>query len=136
MKKINIYNPRIPYFIMYRKGGWVFYNREYRNLLTGEPESTDDPKKIYNIPVSVLSKLSPDFNTATPPKEYHRVYLHDNPNMVGKEKRKYISRIIALLRNGIDPLNLLSSQVIYACLINNWEELDKELEYILVEISN
>ena len=87
MKKINIYNPRIPYFIMYRKGGWVFYNREYKNLLTGEPESTDDPKKIYNIPVSVLSKLSPDFNTATPPKEYHRIYLHDNPNMVGKEKK-------------------------------------------------
>ena len=75
MKKINIYNPRIPYFIMYRKGGWVFYNREYKNLFTEEPEYKDDPKKIYYIPDSVLSKLSKEFNPSKQTEEYQADHL-------------------------------------------------------------
>lgn len=134
MKKINIYNPRIPYFIMYRKGGWVFYNREYKNLLTGEAESTDDPKKIYNIPASVLSKLSKDFNTATPQKEYQRVYLHDNPNMVGAQKKEYINNLLLLLRHNIDPLNIMIRTHIQENLSE--ESKIKEIEAFLIELSN
>ena len=134
MKKINIYNPRIPYFIMYRNGGWVFYNRDYKNLLTGEPESTDDPKQLYNIPAAELSQLSKDFNSATPPKEYQRVYLHDNPNMVGAQKKEYIKNLILLLRHNIDPLNLMICTHIQESLSE--ESKIKEIEAFLIEISN
>ena len=134
MGKINIYSPALPYFIMYRNGGWVFYNREYKNLLTGEAESTDDPKKIYNIPASVLSKLSKDFNTATPQKEYQRVYLHDNPNMVGAQKKEYINNLLLLLRHNIDPLNIMIRTHIQENLSE--ESKIKEIEELLIEISN
>ena len=134
MEKINIYSPALPYFIMYRNGGWVFYNREYKNLLTGEPESTDDPKKIYNIPAAVLSKLSKDFNTATPPKEYQRVYLHDNPNMVGAQKKEYINNLLLLLRHNIDPLNIMIRTHIQENLSE--ESNIKEIEAFLIELSN
>lgn len=134
MKKINIYNPRIPYFIMYRKGGWVFYNREYKNLLTGEPENTDDPKQIYNIPSAVLSQLSKDFNPATPQKEYQRVYLHDNPNMVGQQKKEYIKNLLLLLHHNIDPLNLMTRTLIQESLSE--ESKIKEIEAFLIELSN
>lgn len=134
MEKINIYNPRIPYFIMYRKGGWVFYNREYKNLLTGEPESTDDPKKIYNIPAAVLSQISKDFNPATPPKEYQRVYLHDNPNMVGEQKKEYIKNLLLLLKHKIDPLNLMIRTHIQESLSE--ERKIKGIEAFLIELTN
>lgn len=132
MKKINIYNPRIPYFIMYRKGGWVFYNRDYKNLLTGETESTDDPKQIYNIPTAVLSQLSKDFNPATSPKEYQRVYLHDNPNMIGQQKKEYIKNLLLLLHNNIDPLNIKSKANIQEGLSE--EIAIKRIEAFLIEI--
>ena len=133
MEKINIYSPTIPYFIMYRKGGWVFYNRDYKNLLTGEPESTDEPKQIYSIPEVVLSQLSKDFNPATPPKEYQRVYLHDNPNMVGQPKKEYIKNILRLLHQNVDPLNLKSQANISEGLSE--EIAIKEIEAFLIEIS-
>ena len=119
---------------MYRNGGWVFYNREYKNLLTGEAESTDDPKKIYNIPASVLSKLSKDFNTATPQKEYQRVYPHDNPNMVGAQKKEYINNLLLLLRHNIDPLNIMIRTHIQENLSE--ESKIKEIEAFLIELSN
>ena len=134
MGKINIYSPALPYFIMYRNGGWVFYNREYKNLLTGEAESTDDPKKIYNIPAAVLSQLSKDFNTATPQKEYQRVYLHDNPNMVGAQKKEYINNLLLLLRHNIDPLNIMIRTHIQENLSE--ESKIKEIEAFLIELSN
>lgn len=132
MEKINLYNPRIPYFIMYRNGGWVFYNREYKNLLTGDPESTDDPKQIYNIPTAVLSQLSKDFNPATSPKEYQRVYLHDNPNMVGQQKKSYIKNLLLLLHHNIDPLNIKSKANIQEGLSE--ESAIKRIEAFLIEI--
>ena len=134
MEKINIYSPALPYFIMYRNGGWVFYNREYKNLLTGEPESTDDPKKIYNIPAAVLSQLSKDFNPATPPKEYLRVYLHDNPNMVGAQKKEYIKNLLLLLKHKIDPLNLMIRKHIQESISE--ESNIKEIETFLIELTN
>lgn len=134
MEKINIYSPTIPYFIMYRKGGWVFYNREYKNLLTGEPENTDDPKQIYNIPAAVLSQLSTEFNPATPPKEYQRVFLHDNPNMVGAQKKAYIKKLLLLIHHNVDPLNLRLRTHILECLSE--EGKIKEIEAFLIELSN
>ena len=134
MGKINIYNPRIPYFIMYRNGGWVFYNRDYKNLLTGEPESTDDPKQLYNIPAAVLSQLSKDFNSATPPKEYQRVYLHDNPNMVGAQKKAYIKKLLLLMNHNVDPLNIMLRTHIRECISE--EDDIKEIEMFLIELTN
>lgn len=134
MKKINIYNPRIPYFIMYRKGGWVFYNREYKNLFTEEPEYKDDPKKIYYIPESVLSKLSKEFNPAKPTEEYQRVFLHDNPNMVGAQKKAYIKKLLLLLHHNIDPLNLMIRTHIRECISE--EDDIKEIEMFLIELTN
>lgn len=133
MGTIDIYSPTIPYFIMYRKGGWVFYNRDYKNLLTGEPESTDDPNQIYNIPASVLSQLSPDFNPAMSPKEYQRVYLHDSPNMVGQQKKEFIMKLLLLLHQNVDPLNLKSQANIPEGLSE--EIAIKGIEAFLIEIS-
>lgn len=134
MKKINIYNPRIPYFIMYRKGGWVFYNREYKNLFTEEPEYKDDPKKIYYIPESVLSKLSKDFNPSKPTEEYQRVFLHDNPNMVGAQKKSYIKKLLLLMNHNVDPLNLRIRTDIRGCI--SVEDEIKEIENFLIELTN
>lgn len=134
MKKINIYNPRIPYFIMYRKGGWVFYNREYKNLFTEEPEYKDDPKKFYYIPESVLSKLSKEFNPSKPTEEYQRVFLHDNPNMVGAQKKAYIKKLLLLMNHNVDPLNIMLRTHIRGCI--SVEEEIKEIENFLIELSN
>ena len=134
MEKINIYSPSIPYFIMYRKGGWVFYNREYKNLFTGEPDYNDDPKKIYYIPKSVLSKLSKEFNPSKPTEECQRVFLHDNPNMVGAQKKAYIKKLLLLLHHNIDPLNLMIRTHIRECISE--EDDIKEIERFLIELSN
>lgn len=134
MKKINIYNPRIPYFIMYRKGGWVFYNREYKNLFTEEPEYKDDPKKIYYIPAAVISKLSKEFNPSKPTEEYQRVFLHDNPNMVGAEKKAYIKKLLLLIDYNVDPLNIRLRTHLRECISK--EDEIKEIERFLIELSN
>lgn len=134
MKKIDIYSPTIPYFIMYRKGGWVFYNREYKNLLTGEPDYNDDPKKVYQIPDSVLSKLSKEFNPAKPTEECHLVFLHDNPNMVGAEKKAYIKKLLLLIDYNVDPLNIMLRTHLRECISK--EDEIKEIERFLIELSN
>lgn len=119
---------------MYRKGGWVFYNREYKNLFTEETEYKDDPKKIYYIPESVLSKLSKEFNPSKPTEEYQRVFLHDNPNMVGAQKKAYIKELLLLMNHNVDPLNIMLRTHIRGCI--SVEEEIKEIENFLIELSN
>lgn len=119
---------------MYRKGGWVFYNREYKNLFTEEPEYKDDPKKIYYIPDSVLSKLSKEFNPSKQTEEYQRVFLHDNPNMVGAQKKAYIKKLLLLIDYNVDPLNIRLRTHLRECISK--EDEIKEIERFLIELSN
>lgn len=75
MKKINIYNPRIPYFIMYRKGGWVFYNRDYKNLLTGSQKAQTTLRKSIISPLPYYLN-SPKISTLQRPRRNTSAYIY------------------------------------------------------------
>lgn len=136
MEKINVYNPKLPYLIIYRNGGWAFYNREYKNLLSGIKDYVDETPHTFSIPMEVVKKINADQNPISEIHDGLSVFLHDNPKMVGEEKRKYISRIITLLKNGIDPLNLMSDVNISLSIQTNNKEIYKQIEEKLIEISS
>ena len=104
MKKTDIaHDTNLPYFIQRHPNGWAFYNRAYRNTITGIDQGADTNPETVEIPPHVLAKLNgggehiPDYSTA------RRIYLHDGS--LGLNSGDYFARLLRLTDLGIDPIH-------------------------------
>ena len=59
MKKTDIaHDTNLPYFLQRHPNGWAFYNRAYRNTMTGIDQGADKDPATVEIPTHVLAKLN------------------------------------------------------------------------------
>ena len=110
MKKTDIaHDTNLPYFLQRHPNGWAFYNRAYRNTITGIDQGADTDPATVEIPTHVLAKLNgggehiTDFSTA------RRIYLHDgslglHDGSLGRNAGDYFARLFLLADLGIDPI--------------------------------
>lgn len=110
MKKTDIaHDTNLPYFLQRHPNGWAFYNRAYRNTITGIDQGDDTDPETVEIPQHLLAKLNgggehiTDFSTA------RRIYLHDGSlglkdGILGLNSVSYFARLFLLTNLGIDPI--------------------------------
>ena len=103
MKKTDLaHDTNLPYFLQRHPNGWAFYNRAYRNTITGIDQGADTDPETVEIPTHVLAKLNgggehiTDFSTA------RRIYLHDGS--LGINSGDYFARLFRLNDLGISPI--------------------------------
>ena len=92
MKKTNTYNPRIPYFIMYRKGGWVFYNREYKAAVNVHAP-INAPITASSSDATKLEALTAELSHANALLAANRQLLSEREQII-KEKERLIQLLL------------------------------------------
>ena len=110
MKKTDIaHDTNLPYFLQRHPNGWAFYNRAYRNTMTGIDQGADTNPETVEIPPHVLAKLNGGGEVITDYSTARRIYLHDgsiglNNGSLGKNSVSYFARLLRLADLGINPI--------------------------------
>lgn len=104
MKKTDIsHDTNLPYFLQRHPNGWSFYNRAYRNTITGIDQGADTDPATVEIPQNLLPKLNGGGEHITDYSTVRRIYLHDGS--LGQNSGDYFARLFLLTDLGIDPIN-------------------------------
>ena len=126
MLLFSYHNKYLPYFIHYFDNGWAFYNRDYANLITGEPFNSDISPKTFKIDDKILKSIDVDKKYKGKPTNQTRIFFH-NDDSIPYFICMYIYRLLILLDNNIDPLGVLKFMV-YS---DNTEKKDMTITGIL-----
>ena len=103
MKKTDLaHDTNLPYFLQRHQNGWAFYNRAYRNTITGIDQGADTDPETVEIPPHLLPKLNGGGEHITDYSTARRIYLHDGS--LGRHSSDYFARLFLLTDLGIDPI--------------------------------
>lgn len=103
MKKTDLaHDTNLPYFLQRHPNGWAFYNRAYRNTITGIDQGADTNPETVEIPPHELKKLNGGGEVITDYSTARRIYLHDGS--LGLNSGDYFARLFLLTDLGISPI--------------------------------